>query len=108
MKPQAKQPEHVERAQFAKCVKTALVVRGMPASPTELQQAFNVRNPKLAVYVHAARKWLMGESLNTQARLRTGSGVAGRQLGCVFGSLNLLWGDVQLVHGCSEHLGREV
>ncbi len=70
MKPQAKQPEHVERAQFAKRVAAALVARGMPASPTELQRAFNARNPKLAVSVHAARKWLMGEAIPTQARLR--------------------------------------
>ena len=70
MKPQAKQPEHVERAQFSKRVQAALVARGMPASPTELQRAFNARNPKLAVSVHAARKWLMGEAIPTQARLR--------------------------------------
>ena len=70
MKPQAKQPEHVERAQFAKRIQAALVARGMPASPTELQRASNARNPKLAVSVHAARKWLMGEAIPTQARLR--------------------------------------
>ena len=70
MKPQAKQPEHVERAQFSKRVQAALLARGMPASPTELQRAFNARNPKLAVSVHAARKWLMGEAIPTQARLR--------------------------------------
>jgi hypothetical protein len=70
MKPQAKQPEHVERAQFAKRVAAALLARGMPASPTELQRAFNARNPKLAISVHAARKWLMGEAIPTQARLR--------------------------------------
>ncbi len=70
MKPQAKQPEHVERAQFSKRVQAALVARGMPASATELQRAFNAQNPKLAVSVHAARKWLMGEAIPTQARLR--------------------------------------
>ena len=70
MKPQAKQPEHLERTQFAKRVKTVLLARGMPASPTELQRAFNARNPKLAVSVHAARKWLMGEAIPTQAPLR--------------------------------------
>ena len=70
MKPQAKQPEHVERAQFSKRVQAALLARGMPASPTELQRAFNARNPKLAVSVHAARKWLMGEAIPTQVRLR--------------------------------------
>jgi hypothetical protein len=59
MKPQAKQPEHLERAQFAKRVAAALLARGMPASPTELQRAFNAQNPNLAVSVHAARKWLV-------------------------------------------------
>jgi hypothetical protein len=38
--------------------------------PQAKQGAFNARNPKLAVSVHAARKWLMGESIPTQARLR--------------------------------------
>ncbi len=70
MKPQAKQPDEVERTQFSKRVQAALVARGMPASPTELQRAINARNPKLAVSVHAARKWLMGEAIPTQARLR--------------------------------------
>jgi hypothetical protein len=70
MKRQAKDPAELERAQFSKRVQAALVARGMPASPTELQRAFNARNPKLAVSVHAARKWLMGEAIPTQARLR--------------------------------------
>jgi transcriptional regulator with XRE-family HTH domain len=42
----------------------------MPASATELQRAFNAQNPELAISVHAARKWLMGEAMPTQARLR--------------------------------------
>ena len=70
MKRQAKDPTELERTQFSKRVSAALVARGMPASPTELQRAFNAQNPKLAVSVHAARKWLMGESIPTQARLR--------------------------------------
>jgi hypothetical protein len=70
MKRQAKDPAEFERTQFSKRVSAALVARGMPASPTELQRAFNARNPKLAISVHAARKWLMGEAIPTQARLR--------------------------------------
>ena len=70
MKPQAKLQADLERAHFAMRVQSVLVARGMPASPTELQRAFNARNPKLAVSVHAARKWLMGEAIPTQARLR--------------------------------------
>jgi len=70
MKRQAKDPTELERTQFAKRVAAALVARGMLASATELQRAFNAQNPKLAVSVHAARKWLMGEAIPTQARLR--------------------------------------
>jgi hypothetical protein len=70
MKRQAKDPAELERTQFSKRVQAALVARGMPASATELQRAFNAQNPKLAVSVHAARKWLMGEAIPTQARLR--------------------------------------
>jgi len=57
MKRQAKDPAELERTQFAERVAAALVARGMPASATALQRAFNARNPKLAITVHAARKW---------------------------------------------------
>jgi hypothetical protein len=70
MKRQAKDPAEFERTQFSKRVSAALVARGMPASATELQRAFNAQNPVLAISVHAARKWLMGEAIPTQARLR--------------------------------------
>ena len=70
MKRKAKDPAELERTQFAKRVSAALLARGMPASPTELQRAFNARNLKLAVSVHSARKWLMVEAIPTQARLR--------------------------------------
>jgi hypothetical protein len=70
MKRQAKDPAEPEQAQFAERVAAALVARGMLASATVLQRAFNAQNPELAVSVHAARKWLMGEAMPTQARLR--------------------------------------
>jgi hypothetical protein len=70
MRSRSKPPAEPEQAQFAERVAAALVARGMPASATELQRAFNAQNPKLAVSVHAARKWLMGEAIPTQARLR--------------------------------------
>jgi hypothetical protein len=70
VKRREKDPAELERTQFSKRVQAALVARGMPASPTELQRAFNARNPKLAISVHAARKWLVGEAIPTQARLR--------------------------------------
>ena len=77
MKQRAKDPAELERTQFAERVAAALVAQGMPASPTELQRAFNARNPKLAVSVYAARKWLMGEAIPTQARLRVVAEVLG-------------------------------
>ncbi len=70
MKSTQKQPAKLEQAQFAERVKTALAARDMPASATALQRAFNAQNPVLAISVHAARKWLMGESIPAQARLR--------------------------------------
>ena len=70
MKSTQKQPAELERAQFAERVKTALAARDMPASATALQRTFNERYPELAISVHAARKWVMGESIPTQARLR--------------------------------------
>ncbi len=70
VKRREKDPAELERTQFSKRVQAALVARGMPASATELQRAFNAQNPKLAVSVHAVRKWLMGEAIPTQARLR--------------------------------------
>ena len=70
MKSTQKQPAELERAQFAQRVKTALAARDMPASATVLQRTFNERYPELAISVHAARKWIAGESIPTQARLR--------------------------------------
>lgn len=70
MKSKLKQPAELERAQFAERVKTALAARDVPASATALQRAFNERYPELAISVHAARKWIAGESIPTQARLR--------------------------------------
>jgi hypothetical protein len=70
MKRQAKDPAELERTQFSERLAAALVARGMLASATVLQRAFNAQNPLLAISVHAARKWLMGEAIPTQARLR--------------------------------------
>jgi hypothetical protein len=72
-----KQPAELERAQFAECLAVALAARGMPVNATALQRAFNAQNPVLAISVHAARKWLMGESIPTQARLRVVTEVLG-------------------------------
>ncbi len=77
MKSKLNQPAEHERTQFAERVKTALAARDMPVSSTALQRTFNERNPVLAILVHAARKWIAGESIPTQARLRVVTDVLG-------------------------------
>lgn len=77
MKQRAEYPAELERTQFSERLAAALVARGMPASATALQRAFNGQDPQLAISVHAARKWIMGESIPTQARLRALAAVLG-------------------------------
>jgi hypothetical protein len=42
-----------------------------PDSPTELARDFNIRFPGRPITVHAARKWLVGEAIPTQDKMRT-------------------------------------
>lgn len=42
-----------------------------PDSPTELARNFNLRYPGRPITVHAARKWLLGEAIPTQDKMRT-------------------------------------
>ena len=42
-----------------------------PDSPTKLAREFNIRFSGRPVTVHAARKWLVGEAIPTQEKLRT-------------------------------------
>jgi hypothetical protein len=42
-----------------------------PDSPTELARNFNLRFSGRPITVHAARKWLMGEAIPTQDKMRT-------------------------------------
>jgi hypothetical protein len=42
-----------------------------PESPTELARNFNMRFNGRPITVHAARKWLMGEAIPTQDKMRT-------------------------------------
>ena len=41
-----------------------------PDSPTRLAREFNIRFDGRPITVHAARKWLMGEAIPTQEKLR--------------------------------------
>jgi hypothetical protein len=40
-------------------------------SPTQLARNFNIRSGNHSITVHAARKWLVGEAIPTQDKLRT-------------------------------------
>jgi len=51
MRSRSKPPAEPEQAQFAERVAAALVARGMLASATVLQRAFNAQNPELAISV---------------------------------------------------------
>ena len=60
-----------ERTAFSKRLQEALsACNYSPRSPTELAREFNHRFHGQAVTVHAARKWLHGESIPTQDKLR--------------------------------------
>jgi hypothetical protein len=61
-----------ERENFSMRLQQALRSGGYsPESPTQLAREFNVRFSGRPVTVHAARKWLVGESIPTQEKLRT-------------------------------------
>jgi hypothetical protein len=42
-----------------------------PDSPTQLAREYNIRFTGRPITVHAARKWLVGEAIPTQEKLRT-------------------------------------
>jgi transcriptional regulator with XRE-family HTH domain len=61
-----------ERHQFSERLQQALrSAEYSPDSPTQLAREFNARFAGQPVTVHAARKWLMGESIPTQEKLRS-------------------------------------
>lgn len=61
-----------ERKAFSGRLQQALENAGYsPDSPTQLAREFNIRFSGRPITVHAARKWLVGEAIPTQAKLRT-------------------------------------
>lgn len=66
---QSKGAAEKEREQFSERLIHALKSSGYNSSPTKLQREFNARSDR-PITVHAARKWLVGESIPTQARIR--------------------------------------
>ena len=60
-----------ERLQFSERLRKSLLHADYsPDSPTQLAREFNIRFAGHSVTVHAARKWLQGESIPTQEKLR--------------------------------------
>jgi transcriptional regulator with XRE-family HTH domain len=61
-----------EREQFSQRLQELLRnAHHSPDSPTELAREFNIRYPGPPITVHAARKWLIGEAIPTQDKMRT-------------------------------------
>jgi transcriptional regulator with XRE-family HTH domain len=62
----------IEREDFSERLQQALRnAEYSPDSPTQLAREFNVRFSGRPITVHAARKWLVGEAIPTQEKLRT-------------------------------------
>lgn len=60
-----------EREQFSERLKQALKDAGEKSeSPVSLARAFNRRYPGKAITEYAARKWLLGEAIPSQDKLR--------------------------------------
>lgn len=62
----------IERESFSERLQQALRNADYsPESPTQLAREFNIRFEGRPITVHAARKWLVGEAIPTQEKLRT-------------------------------------
>lgn len=60
-----------ERASFSLRLRLALqAAQYLPDRPTQLARNFNERSSGHQITVHAARKWLVGEAIPTQEKLR--------------------------------------
>jgi hypothetical protein len=61
-----------ERKNFSARLQQALRnAQYSPDSPTQLAREFNIRFTGRPITVHAARKWLVGEAIPTQEKMRT-------------------------------------
>ncbi len=62
----------IEREGFSERLQLALRNADYSSdSPTQLAREFNIRFDGRPITVHAARKWLVGEAIPTQEKLRT-------------------------------------
>ena len=66
----AKQPALTEPQAFAQRLRAALTAADVAVSPTAVQRKFNALSGDAAISVHAARKWIVGDAIPTQERIR--------------------------------------
>ncbi len=59
-----------ERSDFSERLRSALALAGYGPSPTVVTREFNLRTPDKSVSIFASRKWLMGEAIPTQDKVR--------------------------------------
>jgi hypothetical protein len=59
-----------ERREFSMRLIKGLRNAGYIPSPTSLSREFNLRSPQTRITAHGCRKWLIGDAIPTQARLR--------------------------------------
>ena len=59
-----------EQQAFAQRLRTALVATDIVVSATVVQREFNALSADKTVTTHAVRKWIMGESIPAQERVR--------------------------------------
>ena len=65
-----KQPALTEPQAFAQRLRAALVAADIAVSPTSVQRKFNALSGDVPLSVHAVRKWIVGEAIPTQERIR--------------------------------------
>lgn len=59
-----------ERNEFSQRLRQALEQAGFSSSPSAFVREYNLRADGAVVSVHAARKWLLGESIPTQEKMQ--------------------------------------
>lgn len=66
-----------ERSAFAQRLQHALIKTNIKISPTALARIFNSVTVSEQVTIHAVRKWLLGQAIPTQEKLRVLSRITG-------------------------------
>lgn len=64
-------PHYSEKLAFAKRLAEAMIAAGYEAKPAVLEREFNTRHWGKPVTLHGVRRWLRGETLPSQDKLRT-------------------------------------